>query len=312
MDSSTIAIIALVVSIMTLAGVGVVLVVTMSRRDLTSSDLGAAVSATWVQLRLGETIGRIETHASEIKSTHKTLEQMLRSPTGRGSFGEVSLEVLLSDQLPATYFGVRQKCFEGKIPDAHIKSTDGLICIDSKFPLENFAKMCECTDGPESQKSYLKQFLADAERHLKKIAEDYVRPDCGTTAFALAYIPSEAVYYVLSTQGYDLLRKHVAKGVQVVSPLLLGHRLEILKLGIRALRLNENASEVLTALQKIGRRFDGIHEAWRTFHGTHLRHLETKANEIDEAYKKLQTEFQRIATDMTPDRASEEPSRSLE
>jgi len=300
MDSATVATLALVTSVLTLVLVAVLLGILFSRRQMTPNEVGAAISETWVRLKLGEVIGHIETHADEIRKTHKTLEQMLRSPTARGSFGELSLEVLLSDQLPRTYFGIREKCFEGKIPDAHVKSTDGIICIDSKFPLENFARMCECPDGQAAKEMLLKQFLKDAERHLKKVAEDYVRPDCGTSAFAMVFIPSEAVYYVLATQGYELLRKHVALGVQVVSPLLLGHKLELLKLGIRALRLNENAQEVLNALQKLGRRFQGVEQAWRVFYGTHLRNLELKANEIDEAYKRLDNEFQRIATDISP------------
>jgi len=160
--------------------------------------------------------------------------------------------------------------------------------------------MCDCADGQEIKESFLKQFLKDAERHLKKVAEDYVRPDCGTTAFALVFVPSEAVYYVLATQGYDLLRKHLQLGVQVVSPLLLGHKLELLKLGIQAMRLNENAKEVLVALQRVGRCFNGVEEAWRVFHATHLRNLEMKASEIDEAYKYLDREFQRIAIDISP------------
>jgi DNA recombination protein RmuC len=230
---------------------------------------------------------------------------MLRSPTGRASFGELSLEVLLTDQLPAGYFGIREKCFAGKIPDAHIKSTDGLVCIDSKFPLDNFARMCICVEGQKERETLLKQFLKDAERHLKKVADDYVQPEYGTAAFALVYIPSEAVYYVLATEGYDLLRQYIPLGVQVVSPLLLGHKLELLKLGIRALRLNENAQQVSVALQALARRFENIEEAWRVFYATHLRNLESKAGDIDEAYMQLHKEFHRIATDVSPNTSSE-------
>jgi DNA recombination protein RmuC len=219
---------------------------------------------------LGQVIGRVEVQAEEIRKTYTSLEQMLRSPTGRASFGELSLELLLADQLPSGYFGIREKCFRGRIPDAHIKAPDGLICIDSKFPLDNFARMCACSDGQKEREALLKHFLKDAERHLKKVADDYIQPDYGTADFAFVYIPSEAVYYALATEGYELLRRYIALGVQVVSPLLLGHKLELLKLGIKALQLNENAQAVKASLQALARRFDSIEKAWRVFYSTHL------------------------------------------
>lgn len=287
----------LIVSGITCISVIVLLVVILNRRQMTTHDVGSAISETWVRLGLGQLIGRIELQAEEIRKTYITLEQMLRSPAGRGSFGELSLEVILADQLPPNYFGIREKCFPGKIPDAHIKSPDGLICIDSKFPLDNFTKMLACTDGQKSRDAFLKQFLKDTEWHLKKVADDYVRPDYGTAAFALVYIPSEAVYYVLITEGYDLLRQYIPLGVQVVSPLLLGHKLELLKLGIRALRLNENAQEVLTTLQALSKRFDNLEKSWQIFYTTHLHNLKNKASEIDDAYKQLHKEFRRISDD---------------
>jgi DNA recombination protein RmuC len=307
MDTSTISLVALVVSVFTalavillLLAVILLLAVVLKRREIAPQDVSSAVSETWVRLRLGETIGRIEVQANDIRKTYTTLEQMLRSPTGRASFGELSLEVILKDQLPTDCFGIREKCVDGKIPDAHIKSPDGLICIDSKFPLENFAKRSTCNGTDHERVTFLKQFLKDAERHLKKVADDYVRPQQGTAAFAFVYIPSEAVYYVLATEGYDLLRKYVSLGVQVVSPLLMAHKLELLKLGIKALRLNENAQEVLVALQGLGKRFNTVEGAWRVFYSTHLRNLEAKAGEVDEAYKRLYREFQRIGTDLPP------------
>jgi DNA recombination protein RmuC len=278
----------------------VLVAVILCRPQLTPNEVGSAVSESWVRLGLGQLIGRIEGQAEEIRKTHMSIEQMLRSPIARSSFAELSLELLLVDQLPRDYFGIREKCVAGKMPDAHIKSPDGLICIDAKFPLENFARMCVCEGGEAQREPLLKQFLKDAERHLAKVAEDYVRPEYGTAPFALVFIPSEAVYYALATEGCDLLRRYIGSGVQVLSPLLLGHKIELLKLGLRALRLNENAQEVLLALQALSRRFGTIEKAWRVFYGTHLRNLESKAGEIDEAYKRLHKEFQRIATDVSP------------
>jgi DNA recombination protein RmuC len=304
METTTLAILALCLSAVTCVAVLILLAIVLGRRHVTPSEVGAAISDTWVRLQLGEVIGRVSQQAEEIRQTHRTLEQMLRSPAGRGSFGELSLEVLLSDRLPKSYFGIRETCVEGTTPDAHIKSPDGLICIDSKFPAENFARWCACQDG-QAREALLKQFLKDTDRHLKKVADDYVRPQHGTAQFALVYIPSEAVYYTLATEGYDLLQRYVGRGVQVVSPLLLGHKLEVLKLSVRALRLNENAKEVLHSLQGLGKRFATLEEEWRIFHTQHLRNLAKKADDLDKAYKRLHMDFNAIATDSSPTESNE-------
>ena len=52
---------------------------------------------------------------------------------------------------------IRKKVLNGKIPDAHIVSTAGIICVDSKFPLDNYRKMVE-TDEVDDAKRWKKQF----------------------------------------------------------------------------------------------------------------------------------------------------------
>jgi DNA recombination protein RmuC len=295
MDSIALSITVLL-SALTLFAVLLVLVSAVRRREVTPTEVGAAISETWIRLGLGEVIGKIEIQAQEIRRTHTTLEQMLRAPAGRASFGELSLEVILADQLPADYYGVREKCFDGKVPDGHIRASEGLICIDSKFPLDNFVRMVACADADRQKDGHRKQFLRDAEKHLQKVAEDYVQPDRGTAAFALVYIPSEAVYYALATEGYELLKRYTSQGVQVVSPLLLSHKIELLKMGVRAVRLNESAQQVLILLQALASRFKDVEDTWSVF-SNHLRNLQGKADELDKAYKRVRREFDKMEGD---------------
>jgi DNA recombination protein RmuC len=296
MDTPTALTLLVILSALTLLAVSLVLIVALRRREVTPTDVGAAISETWIRLGLGEVIGKIQLQAQEIRTTHTTLERMLRTPAGRASFGELSLEAILADQLPADYYGIRQQCFAGKVPDAHIRTPEGLICIDSKFPMDNFDRMVACADGDGQKDGHRKQFLRDAEKHLQKVAEDYVQPDRGTVNFALMYIPSEAVYYALATEGYELLKRYASQGVQVVSPLLLSHKIELLKMGIRAVRLNESAQQVLALLQGLAIRFKAVEGKWSVF-SRHLRNLTRKADELDTAYNRLRREFDKIDGD---------------
>jgi len=257
-------------------------------------DVESAISKAWVKLGLDDKVGMLTTYARDIRDNYKSLEQMLRVCTERASLGELSLETILADQLPPDMFGIRKKILDGKIPDAYIRSTVGIICIDAKFPLDNYRKALEQKNQLERE-AFEKQFSRDAERHLKKILDDYVCPEKGSAEFAFAYIPSEGVYYWLINEQYEMLRDFAKKGVQTVSPLTLSHKIELIKAGVHAKKLSEEAEMVRENLWKISRGFREIDEKWRIFYETHLKNAGRKAEELDCAYQRLREEFERIS-----------------
>ncbi|MBC7236871.1 MAG: DNA recombination protein RmuC [Chloroflexi bacterium] len=279
-----------------LAALGVLI---WKTRQVDVREIESALSRTWIALGLGERIVAIEEQARRIAESYRSFELLLRTPTERGSLGETSLETMLSDQLPPDMYAIRQRTFDGKIPDATIRSSAGIICIDCKFPLDNYRRLAEALSHSEvdtAQVDRLKrQFLRNVDGHLTKIAQDYVQPEKGSAEFAFAYIPSEAVYYFLVQEGYDLLRNHARRGVQVVSPLTLAHKLELIKAGVHARHLSENARAVQRDLQALARRFTAVDQAWRVLYDTHLRNLAAKAEEVDRAYRQLREEFARVA-----------------
>jgi DNA recombination protein RmuC len=283
---------ALLVVVLLLLGALIFLV--LRSRRVEPSDLKNAISSTWTELGLGEKIGSIETQARDIKESYKSFEQMLRVPKERASFGELALETILSDQLPPDMFGIRETVFDGKRPDAHIKSTEGIVCIDSKFSLDNYGRML-VTDDPAEKQRCKKDFIADVRRCLEKIAVDYVCPDKGSAEFAFAYIQSESVYYFLLTEAYEMLLEYGKAGVQVVSPLTFSAKIELIRAGVQAKKLSEKAEEVKNDLISISRRFAEIDDKWRVFFGTHLKNASLQAEELDKSYKRLRDEFDRIS-----------------
>ena len=273
---------------------GVLIFLVLRSRKVQPSDLKNVMSSTWTELGLDQKIGAIESHANDIRQSYRSFEQMLRVPKERASFGELALETILADQLPPDMYGIREAVFDGKKPDAHIKSTEGIVCIDSKFSLDNYAGML-ATEDPAEKQRFKKDFIADVRRCLDKIAADYICPDKGSAEFAFAYIPSESVYYFLLTEAYELLLHYGRAGVQVVSPLTLSAKIELLRAGIQAKKLSEKAEEVKNDLIVISRRFAEIDDKWRVFFGTHLQNATLQAEELDKSYKKLRDEFDRIS-----------------
>ena len=250
-----------------------------------------AVSESWRDLKLDKEIGQIENQVSEIKDLHTDLETMMKNPRERGEFGEVKLEALLEDHLPTSMYGIRERVVGGKTPDAYIESSQGKIIIDSKFPLDNFERLM---DEDDNQENYRRKFRNDVEKQLKEIEKKYVRPEEGTAEYAFEFVPSERVYYYLVKEEYELLNKYTKKGVQVVSPLTLGHKLELIKSDVKTKQLSEKAEEVQENIQTIGNKLSRIRNDWNTYYNTHLKNAWNKASDISSELEDLEDEFEDI------------------
>ena len=250
-----------------------------------------AVSESWRDLKLDKEIGNLENQVTEIKDLHSDLETMMKNPRERGEFGEVKLEALLSDHLPNSMYGMRERVVDGKTPDAYIKSSHGKIIIDSKFPLDNFTKLMNKDDDSEN---YARKFRNDVEKQLKEIERKYVRPEEGTAEYAFEFVPSERVYYYLVKEEYELLNKYTKRGVQVVSPLTLGHKLELIKSDVKTKQLSEKAEEVQEQIQAIGTHVSNLRNQWNTYYGSHLKNAWNKASDIGSELEDLEDEFDNV------------------
>ena len=266
------------------------------------SSMGEAIA----DLGLDGTASRIELHAEEMKAFHSDVERLLRTPQARGGFGELQLETILADALPEDMYGVREAAVGGKVPDAHVRTPEGVVCIDSKFPLEAFERHVDAADEAEAAR-HARAFASGVEDQLEKIRADYVRPEDGTAEFAFAFIPSERVYYHLLTEEYDLLRAYAADGVQVVSPLTLTGKLDLIRAGVHARRLSERAEDVQAQLQRLARRFDDFEDEWGTFR-RHLQNAKNRADDADAEFGRLRAEFDRIEGLSGEEAAAEEPA----
>ena len=262
-------------------------------RGTESTGVQLAITKAMKDVGLESSIGALRHLATDIRDNQKSLDQMLTVPTSRGAFGEISLENILKDQLPSDMYGIRKRVLDGKYPDANIESTVGTICIDSKFPLTNYREMME-TDDVAAKERHGKQFLKDVEGHLKKVAEDYVCPEQDSADFAFAYIPSEGVYWYLVTEGYELLRDYTKQGVQVVSPLTLSHKIELIKAGVHARKLSKEAAKIEKDIRVLATRFNEVDDTWSTLYGTHLKHARDRSDDFDTEWKRLRDEFRRI------------------
>lgn len=144
-----------------------------------------AVATCWKELGIDKDLGAIKERAGDILQSSQSLENLFRVTRGRGEYGEFQLEQILKDILPPQYVHIRERIKQtGKIPDAHIVTPQGTVCIDSKFPLDNYRKMLEETDAAQKA-SFGVNFQKDVKSHIEKIKTDYVKSEGSTMPSAL-------------------------------------------------------------------------------------------------------------------------------
>jgi DNA recombination protein RmuC len=186
---------------------------------------------------------------SEIGRGMKDLQEFLRSPKVRGNVGEHILKELLSQILPKQSFHLQYAFRSGEKVDAAIKTSAGIISIDSKFPMENFRRMTSAKND-EEKKVYEKMFEKEVKNHIDSISKKYILTEEGTIDYALMYVPSEAVYYEV-VNNHLLFEYAGDKRVLPVSPTTFYAYMRAILMSFEGQKIEVEAREILAALKAV-------------------------------------------------------------
>ena len=195
--------------------------------------------------QVAQELGRVQ----EIGHTLRDFQDFLRSPKLRGGVGEQVLKDLLSEVLPKNNFQTPYQFRGGEIVDAIIKTKQGLIPIDSKFPLENFQKYLK-TQGKEKE-NYLKDFIRDIKKHIDDISRKYILPQEGTLDYAIMYVPAESIFSEITINQLEILEYARAKKILLVSPNTFYYFLKIILMGLEGAKIEEASRKILEGLKAI-------------------------------------------------------------
>jgi DNA recombination protein RmuC len=233
------------------------------RLDNTSRVVGE------VQKGLGE-LREATAKVYEVGRDVASLHDILRAPKLRGGLGELLLGDLLAQVLPPAHFMLQHAFRSGERVDAVVRLGGGLVPVDAKFPLEDFRRLLEAVDDDERARAR-RAFAARVRRHIDDIATKYVLPDEGTYDFALMYIPAENVYYetIIRDEEPGLAAYALDRKVIPVSPNTFYAYLQAIALGLRGLRIEARAEEVMGLLARLGGDLDRLKEDFR-LGGKHL------------------------------------------
>lgn len=149
------------------------------------------------------------------------LEAILGDKKQRGIFGE-SLLYLVYEKVfgaPGRYYDTQVKLSNGTLVDSLIYAPESLgdICVDAKFPLENYNHACEEGISASDRLIYQKMFRNDVKNKINDIASKYIVP--GETAdFAMMFIPAESIYNEIIANYQELVDYSYEKHVYLTSP----------------------------------------------------------------------------------------------
>lgn len=240
------------------------------RIDALNKRLGDTLSES--ATKSSEVMGGIQARLTVIDDAQKniaalsgqvvSLQEILSDKQARGAFGQERMEAIIADQMAPDQYDFQFTLSNGKRPDCVIRipNVEGIIVVDSKFPLEAFETLRGLASD-EDRKQATAKLKADVQKHVKDIAEKYLIPG-ETQELALMFVPSESVYAELHDGFDDVVQKAYRSHVILVSPSLLMLAIQVMQQILKDARMREAAdlirTEVTRMMDDVGRLRDRV------------------------------------------------------
>lgn len=251
-----------------------------------SEVIKGAFATSLKELGIQEDLGKLSEASSDLKAITSDLKSMFQVKYARAKFGELQLETLLKDIFPRNRIMFQKNIGVG-IPDACILVEDGkFLCIDSKFPLENFRKYNEAESETEKGK-YWREFLKDVRGHVESIRSKYVGKE-NTLDFALMFVPSDTTFYHLVSEEPDVAVEAAKSGVILTSPSTLPAYLSLISARIRAVEISKRAEEIQRKLGEMGSYIDELGRNLETLFG-HVSRASNKISDVRSSFGNLRS-----------------------
>ncbi|MDD2259908.1 MAG: DNA recombination protein RmuC [Acholeplasmataceae bacterium] len=227
-----------------------------------------------------------------------SLSDILSDKTARGAFGEVQLkqifEVIYGENKPEIY-EPQFTLSNGSRVDMilHAPEPTGDICIDSKFPLENYRRKYDSNASDLDRKSAAKLFEADVKKHIDDISRKYIIS--GETALqAIMFIPAEAVFSDIHANHQALNDYGLKKGVLLASPTTLIAMLSIVQTALKDIERTKYSEQIQQELNKLAEEFGRYSQRWDKLKRS-VETLSKSAGELDITSTKITKKFKQIS-----------------
>ncbi len=202
-----------------------------------------------------KSLGEMQKLSSGVTESVNGLNRVLTNVKSRGTWAEVQLGNILDQTVPGMYdtnVATNPK-YNGRVEFAvRIPAADGSghawLPIDSKFPMEDYARLTAAAQAGDRQSMESAQkALEQRVRDEAKLVRQYISaPE--TTPFAVLYLATEGLYAQILGSRSGLAEKLQQQGILLAGPTTVTALLNALAMGFRTLAINRKATEVWQVL----------------------------------------------------------------
>ena len=223
-----------------------------------------------------------------------SLQDILSDKKSRGCFGEIQLHTILSSVFGEKNDKVYQLQYtlsNGTKTDSILRCPQplGMICIDSKFPLENYQRMMDKTISEIERNTYEKQFKADVKKHIDDIANKYIIKD-ETSDQAILFLPAEAIFAEINAYHPDIVAHAQKRRVWLTSPTTLIATLTTIEVILKNIERNKYTKIIQTELQNLSVEFERYRTRWDSLSKS-IKKVNDDVNNINITTEKISKKF---------------------
>lgn len=202
---------------------------------------------------LYKSLGEMQKLSTGVTENVTALNRVLTNVKARGTWAEVQLEGILNQTIPNMFEknvatvpnSLDRVEFAIRIPSSEKDDKDILLPVDSKFPMEDYVRLCDAADRADAdavklaRKELENRVLGEA----KSIAKYIHVPN--TTPFAIMYLATEGLYAEIASSRTGLPEKIQNEyNVMIAGPSTITALLNSLSMGFKTIAINEKANEV--------------------------------------------------------------------
>ncbi|WP_091470364.1 DNA recombination protein RmuC [Methylophilus rhizosphaerae] len=223
-----------------------------------------------------------------------SLQELLGDKRSRGAFGEVQLEGLVRNVLPNNSFAMQHTFSNGSRVDCalFLPEPTGTVAVDSKFPLENYHRMTDSSQGELVQAQAAKQFKADVKKHIDDISSKYIIAN-ETSDGAVMFIPAEAVFAEIHAYHGDVVDYAMQKRVWMVSPTTLMAVLNTARAVLKDVEMRKQVHIIKDELGKLSKDFDRFDTRMKKL-ADNIRQAHENAQDVHISSQKISRRFAQI------------------
>ena len=245
-----------------------------------------------VQKRFGE--------MTELSNQVSNLNKTFMNVKTRGTWGEVSLETLLSQMLAPEQYekqymlkknSTERVDFVVKLPGKTDKDTV-LLPIDSKFPIEDYNRLVDASEKGTLEDVQREQIALkkSVKEMAKSISEKYIKVPA-TTDFAIMYLPTEGLYSEIVKDPELTNELRVRYKVLPCGPTVLAAMLNSFNMGFQTLKIQKNSGEIAKLLLQFQKDFGKFTDLLVKMR----KNAESVVNSIDDADDRRKLIEQRLS-----------------